>query len=85
MERLTAQAFVFFFAGFETSSGAMQFTLLELSQNPHVQEKARREVDAVLAKYNGQYTYEAIQEMDYVDRVVQGKVEAFSCDFLKAF
>lgn len=72
IERLTAQAFVFFFAGFETSSGAMQFTLLELSLNPGVQQKAREEVDAVLAKHNQQWTYEALQEMDYVDRVVLG-------------
>jgi len=55
----------------------MQFSLLELSLNPDVQEKARQEIDRVLEKHNQQWTYEALQEMEYTDRVVLGKLLLF--------
>lgn len=71
-DEMSAQCFVFFLAGFETSSTTMMFCLFELSVNPDMQKKARQEVFDVLKKYNGELTYEAIMEMDYVDRCIQG-------------
>nr|CAD7444537.1 unnamed protein product [Timema bartmani] len=67
---LAAQCFVFFLAGFETSSTTVSFCLYELATNPEIQERLREEVDTVLQKYKGTITYEAIQEMDYLSRVV---------------
>nr|CAD7424993.1 unnamed protein product [Timema monikensis] len=67
---LAAQCFVFFLAGFETSSTTVSFCLYELALNPEIQDRLREEVDTVLQKYKGTITYEAIQEMDYLSRVV---------------
>jgi cytochrome P450 family 6 len=75
MNCLAAQAFVFFLAGFETSSTTMTFCLYELSVNSDIQERLRVEIDTVLEKHGGKVTYEAIQEMIYLDKVVLGKAE----------
>ncbi|PSN38879.1 hypothetical protein C0J52_18964 [Blattella germanica] len=70
MGSLAAQAFVFFIAGFETSSTTMTFCLYELSLNHDVQEKLREEIRTVLKKHDGKITYDCIQEMTYLDQVV---------------
>jgi cytochrome P450 family 6 len=79
---LAAQAFVFFLAGFETSSATMSFCLYELSLHQDIQERLREEIDVVLKKYDGKITYEAIQEMEYLDKVVSGKT-SFGRNFRK--
>jgi cytochrome P450 family 6 len=73
-ENIAAQAFVFFVAGFETSSTTMSFCLYELALNPHIQECVQKEIDAVLKKHGNKITYEAIQEMEYLDKTVSGKL-----------
>ncbi|XP_063915602.1 probable cytochrome P450 6a23 [Zophobas morio] len=70
MNELSAQAFVFFLAGFETSSTTMTFALYELATNPDVQEKLRQEINAVLEKYDGQLTYDGVLEMTYMEKVL---------------
>nr|CAD7454737.1 unnamed protein product [Timema tahoe] len=67
---LAAQCFVFFLAGFETSSAVASFCMYELALNPDIQERVREEVDAVLKEHNGAITYEAVQKMGYLGRVV---------------
>lgn len=67
---LAAQAFVFFIAGFETSSTLMSFALIELSLNEDVQNRLRDEINEVLRKNNGELTYEALSEMRYMDMVI---------------
>ncbi|XP_049766409.1 cytochrome P450 6a2-like [Schistocerca cancellata] len=69
-ELMTAQCFVFFAAGFETSSTTMSFCLHELAVHQDVQERVRAEVDAVVRKHGGAITYDAIQDMTYLDQVV---------------
>lgn len=63
---MAAQVFVFFAAGFETSSSATSYTLHQLAYNPDKQKKAQEEVDRVLAKYDNKLSYEAIKEMTYL-------------------
>nr|QBA57467.1 CYP6AB10 [Heortia vitessoides] len=64
---MIAQMFVFFGAGFETSSTASSYTLHQLAFNPDCQEKVQAEIDMVLEKYNNKITYDAIKEMTYLE------------------
>ncbi|XP_076273991.1 putative cytochrome P450 6a14 [Rhynchophorus ferrugineus] len=72
IEEITAQAYIFFNASFETSSNAMMFALLELSKHQKVQEQLRAEIEQVLLMHHDQSEmYEAVQAMPYLDRVVK--------------
>jgi cytochrome P450 family 6 len=75
---LAAQAFVFFTAGFETSSTTMTFCLYELSLHQDIQDRLRQEIDVVLQKHDSKITYEGIQEMKYLDKVISGKAHLLS-------
>lgn len=68
-----AQSVIFFLAGYETSSTALTYTLYELSQHPEIQQKARESVRKVLDKFNGEISYEAVAEMQYVEQCAKGK------------
>jgi len=83
MNSLAAQVFVFFFGGFETSSTTMTFCLYELSLHQDIQDRLRQEIDVVLQKHDGKLTYEGIQEMEYLDKVVSGKTH--SCKYVYIF
>ncbi|XP_055716561.1 probable cytochrome P450 6a21 [Phlebotomus papatasi] len=70
-EELAAQSFIFFIGGYETSSSTMTFALYELAQHQDIQDRAREEVNKVLEKYNGEYTYEACMELKYIDQIIK--------------
>lgn len=74
MEQAAAQAVVFFAAGFETASTCMTFAVYELARNPDKLKLLQSELDSVIAKHGGQITYEGIQEMEYLDQVINGKL-----------
>nr|WCC58103.1 cytochrome P450 [Pharsalia antennata] len=67
---ITAQAMIFFFAGFDSVSGLMCFLAYELAANPDIQNKLREEVRTTLEECEGKLTYEALLKMNYMDMVV---------------
>ncbi|XP_026328267.1 cytochrome P450 6B6-like [Hyposmocoma kahamanoa] len=66
-ELIAAQVFVFFAAGFETSSSATSFTLHQLAFHPEVQKKVQNEIDQVLTQHNNELSYDAVKEMKYLE------------------
>lgn len=65
---MTAQVFIFFAAGFETSSSTTSFTLHQLAFHPEEQKNCQEEIDQVLRRHGGKLSYEAIKEMKYLER-----------------
>lgn len=72
MNELAAQAFIFYLAGFETSSTTTSNALYELAVNQDIQDKLREEINEVTERHNGQLTYEVIGEMEYLHQIVEG-------------
>ncbi|XP_003423799.1 cytochrome P450 9e2 [Nasonia vitripennis] len=66
---LTAQAFIFFAAGFDTVSTHACCMAHELAVNPDVQRKLRVEIDEVMRNCKGRPTYEAVNNMRYLDAI----------------
>jgi len=71
-DAIAAQAFVFFAAGYETSSSTIAFCLHELALNQEIQERTRREIRNALGARDNKLTYDAVQEMKYLDMVILG-------------
>jgi len=71
IEEIAAQVFIFYVAGTETTSGVAGFCLYELCQNQEIMNKVCKEIEDTLKKYDGQITYEAIQEMSYLELCVK--------------
>uniref|UniRef100_A0A1A9ZRI0 Cytochrome P450 n=1 Tax=Glossina pallidipes TaxID=7398 RepID=A0A1A9ZRI0_GLOPL len=78
LEEIAAQSFVFFLAGFETSSSSMAFALYELAVNQQMQEQSRQEVRSVLEKYNNVLTYEGLKELHYLQKVLNETMRKYS-------
>ncbi|CRL05227.1 CLUMA_CG018145, isoform A [Clunio marinus] len=70
IEQIAAQSFIFFLAGFETSSSTMTYCMYELSINEEIQEKARQSVLEAIKKHGNELTYDAVADMDYLEQCV---------------
>jgi len=68
-----AQALTFLVAGYETAASTLTFALYELALHPEIQQSVRAEILQVLSEHDGKLTYDGIQDMSYLDRVVSGE------------
>jgi cytochrome P450 family 6 len=50
----------------------MTFALYELSLNQKNQDEVRDSINTVLEKHNGKITYEALSEMELLERCING-------------
>lgn len=75
LDDMTAQAYLFFIAGYESSSTTMSFCMYELARNPEVQQKVYEDITNVLEKHDGQISYDSIGEMKYLDKCIDGMYE----------
>ncbi|XP_058130754.1 probable cytochrome P450 6a14 [Anopheles coustani] len=69
-DELAAQVFIFFVAGFETSSTVMNFCLYELAMNPDIQERLRDEINIAMEKAGGTLSYDVAMSIPYLDQVI---------------
>lgn len=59
-------------AGFETSSTTLSYCLYELAKNPAIQQRVHREIDKILNEHNDELTYEAVCDMIYLEKCIDG-------------
>ncbi|XP_055696271.1 cytochrome P450 6a2-like [Lutzomyia longipalpis] len=78
---MAAQAFIFFFGGFETTSMTMQYCCAEIARNQEIQDRVRQETREVLKKYNGELTYEACQELTYLRQCIDETLRMYPPGF----
>lgn len=85
INEMAAQAHVFMVAGYESNSTTMSFCMYELAKAPHIQQKAYDEIVAVLERYNGQLTYDALAEMKYMENCIEGTSRIIAKFYLHYF
>lgn len=81
LNQIAAECLVCYTAGYETSSSTMTMAILELALNRNIQNKLRQEINACLQSSEGNITYDAIMNMEYLDQVVTGKFSTYSSKF----
>lgn len=74
---IAAQLFSFFSAGTQTLSHTVASFLTEVITNKDTLDKLLEEIDNVRKKHFGELTYDALQEMTYVDLCLKGKTRNF--------
>lgn len=70
-DEIVANCFIFFVAGFDTSSTLLTFTAYELAINQDIQQKLYEECAEMNKKLGGKRcNYDALQMMKYLDQVI---------------
>ncbi|XP_076680467.1 cytochrome P450 9e2-like [Andrena cerasifolii] len=67
---MAANASLFFVAGLENIANLVSFAAYEVAVNKGMQERLQNEIDGVLEQCNGEVTYEAINEMHFLNAVL---------------
>ncbi|KAF2885753.1 hypothetical protein ILUMI_20420, partial [Ignelater luminosus] len=70
IEDITAQALIFFVAGFDTVSTFMCFMAYELAVNVDIQNRLQNEIDKTLEECEGTLTYDELMKIKYMDMVI---------------
>ncbi|KAM7344114.1 uncharacterized protein ACRADG_010946 [Cochliomyia hominivorax] len=77
IEEMAAQTFVFFLAGFETSSATMAFALYELALNQKFQDRLRQEINEAFDDQN-HISYEAVHSLQYLGQVISETLRKYT-------
>lgn len=72
LTQMITQCFAFFLGGFDSSSVLVSFALLEIASNLEIQKKLRENIRSILNRH-GSLTYEAAEDMDYLEWLINGK------------
>ncbi|KAG4071424.1 hypothetical protein HA402_011578 [Bradysia odoriphaga] len=73
-----AQTFIFFIAGFHTTTHLLQTLTYELAKNQDVQQELYEEIQEVLTSMDGKpVTYETLHKMKYIDCVISEGLRAY--------
>ncbi|CAG9801977.1 unnamed protein product [Chironomus riparius] len=76
--QVAAQTFLFFVAGFETSSSTSNLCLFELSRNPKIQQKVQEEIDQVMKDADStDITYDMLQKLKYLEMCIDETLRKF--------
>ncbi|XP_032682945.1 cytochrome P450 9e2-like [Odontomachus brunneus] len=70
INEMTNQAFIFFLGGFDGTSTLMCFAAHEIAVNKDIQKRLQNEIDQVLEDTNGESPYDIVNNMEYMDAVV---------------
>ena len=70
-EEIAANIFIFYIAGNETSSSTVAYSLYELTQNEELMRRAQEDVKLALEKHQGEFTYESIADMKFIDLCIK--------------
>ncbi|XP_035447638.2 cytochrome P450 6B6 [Spodoptera frugiperda] len=70
-ELLAGQAFIFYLAGYGNNCLLGSYALYYLAKNPEKQDILIQEIDEVILKHDGKFSYEALKEMKYLEMVFE--------------
>ncbi|KAM6925182.1 cytochrome P450 3A27-like isoform 1-T1 [Xenentodon cancila] len=73
---ILAQAMIFIFAGYETSSSSLGFLAYNLATHPHIQKILQEEIDETFPD-ECQPTYNALLQMEYLDMVMNESLRLY--------
>ncbi|KAL0968495.1 hypothetical protein UPYG_G00267600 [Umbra pygmaea] len=79
-DEIVGQAFVFFLAGYETSSNTLAFTCYLLAEHPECQRCLQDEVDQMFTRYDSP-DYSNVQELKYLDMVISEALRLYPPGF----
>ncbi|KAK5649518.1 hypothetical protein RI129_000547 [Pyrocoelia pectoralis] len=77
-EDITAQALIFFLAGFDTVASAMTFLIYELAINQDIQKKLYGEICTTCEEHAGKINYDIVTSMTYLDSVLSESLRLHS-------
>ena len=69
-ERRHSDMITFFFAGYDTSSLTMAWTVIEVTKHPHVLKKLRQELDTVNPDRSNSFEYSHLSQLTYLEMVI---------------
>jgi cytochrome P450 family 6 len=75
INEVTANAFLFAIAGYESSSLTMSFCLYELARNEEMMRKIQAEIDT---KLNGDFSFEKLNELHFLECCISETLRKYS-------